>query len=448
MIDPRQEHWNPEFETMGPDLLRPLEDARLAHQIAHTDRLSPFYRAKWAAAGARPGTIRGIADLVRLPFTEKREFQDSQEANPPLGANQTAPLDTLVRMQATGGTTGRPLRLGMTRSDVAVYNEIGARSAWCNGLRPGDVLFECMNYSLYAGGVSDHMTFETLGACVAPVGVGQSKRLIEILKDMRIPVALWSTPSYALHLADVARAEGLDPRDLGIRKGFFSGDAGLAVPGYRARIEDALGLVARDMWGMGELGAPGAECRHGTGLHWLGQGHVIAEFIDPDTAEPIAMADGAKGELVFTTITREAHPLIRFRSHDHVTVWTESCACGRQGFRFRILGRSDDMFIVKGINVFPLGVQDVVAQFAPDLSGEFQIVLDEPPPITRNPTIRVEVGPDVPADRFDAMARRLAQRIRDVLVFTPDVTVLPWGSMPRTERKAKRLFRAYRGEMP
>src|SRR5438093_10378369 len=135
-------------------------------------------------------------------------------------------------MQATGGTTGRPLRMTMTRHDVAIYNELGARGGWAAGMRPGDLLFECMNYSLYAGGVSDHMSFETLGACVAPVGIGQSKRLLEILRDIGIPVSLWSTPSYALHLADVARAAGLEPRALGIRKGFFSGDAGMAVPGY------------------------------------------------------------------------------------------------------------------------------------------------------------------------------------------------------------------------
>src|SRR5262249_38513454 len=153
----------------------------------------------------------------QLPFTEKHELQATQEADSPLGANQCAPLDRLVRMQATGGTTGRPLRMAMTRRDIEVYNEVGARAAWAAGLRPGDVLFECMNYSLYAGGVNDHMTFETVGACVAPVSVGQSKRLIEILRDMRLPSTLYSTPSYALHLAQVARQEGVEPADLGIR---------------------------------------------------------------------------------------------------------------------------------------------------------------------------------------------------------------------------------------
>jgi phenylacetate-CoA ligase len=383
-----------------------------------------------------------------LPFTEKHELQATQEANPPLGANQCVPLDQLVRMQATGGTTGRPLRMAMTRRDIGVYNEVGARAAWAAGLRPGDVLFECMNYSLYAGGVNDHMTFETVGACVAPVGVGQSKRLIEILSDLRIPATLYATPSYALHLAQVARQERVEPAELGIRKGLFSGDAGLAIPGYREQIEETWGMTARDIWGMGELGAPAAECEQASGLHYVGQGLFIVELIDPASGQVVTLADGAVGELVFTTIEREAHPLIRFRSHDHVRSSLVPCPCGRTGFRFRVLGRSDDMFIVKGINVFPLGVQDVIYQFRPALTGDFQILLYEPPPITANPRLRVECGPEVAVTDWPGLRARLVQRIRDVLVFAPDVELLPAGSLPRTEKKAKRLYRLYQGEQP
>jgi phenylacetate-CoA ligase len=310
------------------------------------------------------------------------------------------------------------------------------------------VLFECMNYSLYAGGVNDHMTFETVGACVAPVSVGQSRRLLEIARDMRIPVCLYSTPSYALHLAEVARAEGLDPADLGLRKGFFSGDAGLAIPGYRTRIETTWRMVARDIWGLGELGAPGAECEHTAGLHWVGQGLFAVELIDPVSTEPVPPREGAVGELVLTTLDREAHPLIRFRTHDHVRVSLAPCACKRTGFRFQVLGRSDDMFIVRGVNVYPLAVQDVVLGFRPELTGEFQILLTEPPPVTSEPRLRVEVAAGVAPDRLDDLRQRLARRIRDVLVFTPAVELLPPGSLPPTERKAKRLYRLYEGEQP
>jgi phenylacetate-CoA ligase len=446
--DMSRECWSVEAETLAPAAMRAIQEERLARQLEYTWRASAFYREKWQAAGVDPRRVRRLEELARLPFTEKRELQDSQEAHPPFGANQCAPLDQAVRMQATGGTTGRPLRMIMTRHDVGVYNELGARGAWAAGMRPGDLLFECMNYSLYAGGVSDHHSFEHLGACVAPVGIGQSRRLIEILRDVRMETCLWSTPSYALHLANVARDGGVDPVSLGLRKGFFSGDAGLAIPGYRREIEAALGLVASDIYGLGELGGFGAECRHRGGLHFLGADVVVAELIDPTTGDVLPVTEGRTGELVYTTIDRECHPLIRFRSHDHVRVFAEPCPCGRSGFRFEVLGRSDDMFIVKGINVFPLGVQDVVLGFRPALTGEFQILLPGAPPITYDPALRVEASVGVAPAEFDALRDRLSRRIRDVLVFTPEVTVLPFGSLPQTERKAKRLYRLYLGETP
>src|ERR1700736_103602 len=173
------ECWYQELETTPPDLLHVMEQEKLRRQLDYTWSASALYHRKWEEAGVIPGRVRHLEDLALLPFTEKAELQEAQERGTPLGPNQCAPLDRLVRMQATGGTTGRPLRMGLTRHDVEVYNEVGARGAWAAGLRPGDILFECMNYSLYAGGVNDHMTFETLGACVAPIGVGQSKRLIE-----------------------------------------------------------------------------------------------------------------------------------------------------------------------------------------------------------------------------------------------------------------------------
>ncbi|HEV8676985.1 MAG TPA: AMP-binding protein [Methylomirabilota bacterium] len=446
MTTRRGRYWREEMETAPPARLRSIEQTKLRRQLDYAWTTSPFYRRKWEAAGIDPGRLQHVEDLGRLPFTEKRELQETQEASPPFGDNRCAPIEQLVRMQATGGTTGRPLRLALTRRDIDVYNEVGARAAWAAGLRPGDVLFECMNYSLYAGGVSDHMTFETVGACVAPVGIGQSRRLLEIIRDMRIPVSLYSTPSYALHLAQVAREDGLEPARLGIAKGLFSGDAGLAVPGYRQQIERTWNLAARDIWGMGELGALAAECELVDGLHYLGQGLFVVELVDAETGAPRPLVEGAVGELVLTTLEREAFPLIRFRSHDHVRIAVEPCPCGRAGFRFVILGRSDDMFIVKGINVYPLGVQDVLDGFRPELTGEFQILLDDPPPITRDPRLRVEYGESVRPEALARLRERVTRRIRDVLVFTPVVELVPAGSLPRSERKAKRLYRLYQGE--
>jgi phenylacetate-CoA ligase len=447
-IDVTQHFWNAAVEAMNAAQLRDLELRRLHHLLAYTWRNSGFYRAKWSAAGLTSSQLETLDEVDALPFTEKAELQQTQEEAPPLGANQCAPFDRLIRMQATGGTTGRPLRMGMTRKDVNAYNEVGARAGWLAGIRPGDMLFECMNYSLYAGGVSDHMTFETIGACVAPVSVGQSQRLIEIIRDMRLPVALYSTPSYALHLADVARKEGLEPEQLGIRRGYFSGDAGLGIPEYRREIERTWGLEARDIYGLGELGPLAAECDQRDGLHWVGQGLFLAEVVDVDTGCALPFEDGVVGELVFTTLVREAHPLVRFRTHDHVRITTAECRCGRAGFRFHVLGRSDDMFIVKGVNVYPLGVQDVIFEMRPALTGEFQIILTEPPPITVSPRIRVEYAEGISAAQLSSVRERLARRLRDLLVFTPDVELLAPGTLPRTERKAKRLYRQYRGEVP
>lgn len=434
---------------MSSDGLRTIEEEKLRGQIDYVWRTSPFYRRKWDDAGVVPGRVTGLEDLPRLPFTEKAELQNAQTGPPPFGQNQCAPLASMVRMQATGGTTGRPLRTALTRRDVAVYNEVGARAAWAAGLRPGDVLFECMNYSLYAGGINDHMTFETIGACVAPVGIGQSRRLIDIMQDMQMPVALYSTPSYALHLAHVAQSEGVAPAALGVRKGLFSGDAGLAIPGYREQIEATWNMEARDIYGLGELSPVAAECQHRDGLHWLGQGLFIVELIDPASGAVMPPTEGAVGELVFTTIEREAHPLIRYRSHDHVqVVGTGAHACERTGFRFRVLGRSDDMFIVKGINVYPLGVQDVVYSMRPALTGEFRIVLTEPPPIVDAPLLQAEYGEGIHPQELAGLGDRLARRIRDTLVFSPKIELLAPGTLTHTERKAKRLYRLYQGDTP
>jgi phenylacetate-CoA ligase len=442
--------WNDELETAEPASLAALELDLLQRQLAATAATSDFYRSKWAGAGvvvdAEVANMTGLDDLARLPFTEKHELQAAQAARAPFGTNQAARAERLVRMQATGGTSGTPLRMAMTRSDVEVYNEIGARAAWAAGLRPGDILFECMNYALYAGGVSDHHTFETLGACVAPVGVGQSRRLVEILADLGAPATLYSTPSYALHLAGVAREQGLDPRALGLRWGLFSGDAGLGNPGYRAEIEDTWGLVARSIYGTGETAPVAAECDAADGLHWMGQGAFLAEFIDPATGESVTPLDGATAELVITTLRREAHPLIRFRTHDHVRLRTEPCSCGRTSLRFHVLGRSDDMFIVRGINVFPLAVAALVDEFRPDLSGEFRIVLDEPPPLVAPPRLLVEAGAAAEPDGAARVADALAARIRAVLVFTARVEIVAAGTFPRGEQKTRRLVRSWLGE--
>ena len=438
-------YWNEALETMPPDELRRLEDDRLSEQIAYNHASSPYYRAKLDDAGVTPADVRRVEDLVRLPFMEKGEIAASQADGTLLGVNQCAPLDRIVRIQATGGTTGQPIRIGLTRRDIDDYGEMGAGALWAMGCRPGEVVFECMNYNLYSGGLSDHLTFETLGAATIPFGVGHSQRLLTTMAGLRDPVSIWATPSYAIRLAEVARDMALEPRSLGLRKGYFSGEAGLQVPGYRERIEEIWGMVARDQYGTGELGIHSGECDQLNGVHFGGTGFAVAELIDPDTGDVLPFTEGQQGEVVYTSIRREACPLMRMRSHDLMQVFTEPCACGRTSFRFRILGRSDDMFIVKGVNVFPLAIQASLMSLAPAVTGEFQVDLDRPPPIDYPVPVSVEVAIDLAPDRHEALAREVGDRLRRDLNFTPNVTLVRPGAISG-EGKTRRVVRSYRGE--
>ena len=438
-------YWNQALETLPPDELRRLEYDRLSEQIAYNHASSPYYRAKLDDAGVTPADVRRVEDLVRLPFMEKGEIAASQADGTLLGVNQCAPLDRIVRIQATGGTTGQPIRIGLTRRDIDDYGEMGAGALWAMGCRPGEVVFECMNYNLYSGGLSDHLTFETLGAATIPFGVGHSQRLLTTMAGLRDPVSIWATPSYAIRLAEVARDMALEPRSLGLRKGYFSGEAGLQVPGYRERIEEIWGMVARDQYGTGELGLHSGECDQLNGVHFGGTGFAVAELIDPDTGDVLPFTEGQQGEVVYTSIHREACPLMRMRSHDLMQVFTEPCACGRTSFRFRILGRSDDMFIVKGVNVFPLAIQASLMSLAPAVTGEFQVDLDRPPPIDYPVPVSVEVAIDLAPDRHEALAREVVDRLRRDLNFTPNVTLVRPGAISG-EGKTRRVIRSYRGE--
>ena len=423
-----------------------LEDGRLVDQIAYEYATSPYYRAKLDDAGVAPEDIRRVDDLPAIPFMEKTEVAASQADGTLLGVNQCAPLERIVRIQATGGTTGQPIRIGLTRRDIEDYGEMGARALWAMGCRPGEVVFECMNYNLYSGGLSDHLTFETLGAATIPFGVGHTERLLTMMSGLADPFGIWATPSYAVHLAEVARGMGLDPREIGLRKGYFSGEAGLQVPGYRERVELLWGMVARDQYGTGELGLHSGECEALDGVHFGGIGFAIAELIDPDTGDVLPFEDGQQGEVVYTSIRREASPLLRMRSHDVMQVFTEPCRCGRTSWRFRVLGRSDDMFIVKGVNVFPLAIQTSLMTLAPRLTGEFQVDLDRPPPIDYPVPVTVEVGADVRADAHERVGREVVERLQRDLNFTADVRLVEPGTIAG-EGKTRRVIRSYRGEV-
>jgi phenylacetate-CoA ligase len=288
------------------------------------------------------------------------------------------------------------------------------------------------------------LTFETLGAATIPFGVGHSERLLTMMAGLADPFGIWATPSYAVRLAEVARDMGLDARSVGLRKGYFSGEAGLQVPGYREKVEGLWGMVARDQYGTGELGLHSGECEALDGVHFGGTGFAVAELIDPDTGDVLPFTDGQQGEVVYTSIRREASPLLRMRSHDLMEVFTEPCRCGRTSFRFRILGRSDDMFIVKGVNVFPLAIQASLMTLAPRLTGEFRVDLDRPPPIDYPVPLAVEVAAHVGPDDRAALEREVVERLQRDVNVTADVSLVDPGAIAG-EGKTRRVIRSYRG---
>lgn len=435
-------HWNPALETLSPQALRQHEAPLLARQMEYLYNHSDYYRLRFDDAGVKPSDIRCHQALEALPFTEKRELAAAQRQGALIGPHQCAPGDKIVRLVGTGGTSGKPMRIGWTRRDVEAYNEMGARALWIMGCRPGDVVVNCFNYSIYAGGVMDHMSFERLGASMLAYGVGRTRELLELLQDMPGDKCLYATPSYAIRLAEAAHEAGIDPRSLRLKKGFFSGEAGLQVPGYRQRIEEIWGMSSHDLYGIAELGCQSAECEHRAGMHYCGAGLVVAELIDPVSGAVKPLRDGEQGELVYTSIQREASPLLRLRSHDQVEVNTEPCACGRSSFRFHTLGRSDDMFVVKGVNIFPTGIQRILTDLRPELTGEFRIELDQPPPFDYRPRLLVEISRDLPVAQHAEALAKVERLVAEEMRLRCVVEAAPQGSIA-SEHKTKRVIHNY-----
>ena len=418
-------------ETMPPAWTRRLEEELLVDQVTRCYERSPFWRRKLAGAGVRPEHVLGADDLRRIPFTTKEELRASQENEPPLGDFACADPVDVVRVHLTSGTTGKALVLGYTAEDLLTSARIGARAFWAAGARPDDVLLHCLNYSFYTGGLIDHDSLEETGATMVPVGLGQTRRLLEVWDDLR-PTALFSTLTYPLYLAESAQADGLDPRGLGLRKLIVAGEPGGQLAGTRKRLEELWGAAMRDTYGLSDVwGTFAAECEERAGLHFSGQDGVLVELIDPDSGEPVGIEPGASGELVFTHLAREASPVLRFRSRDLAEILGVDCACGRTGFRFRVAGRSDDMFRVRGVNVFPSSVEGLLRERGLD---RFAIVLERFP---------VEPPVEVLVEGVDGREDEVADAVKGQLGFT---CVVRAATLPRTEAKSKRLYRLYDGD--
>lgn len=434
-----------QFEEMPPAPLRRLQERKLRSQLAYVWDRSPFYRQKFTTAGITSKDVRTIEDLAKLPFTTKDELRASQLAEPPLGAHAAASMDDVVRVHASSGTTGRPSYIGVTKHDAATWAESVARAYYSQGVRPSSILALGFGIGFFVGGVAVQAACEAIGATVVPVGVGASDRMVSAFDDLGAD-QLTCTPSYARYLAEFVRTKlGRDPRELGVKRIFLGAEPGGGVPAVRAQLEELWGARVSESIGNGDvLPVYAGDCEERTGAHFQAPDLVIVEVIDPDTGRALSLEEPEiHGELVFTHIDRECVPLVRFRSADLAVVRTEPCPCGRTGPRLRIVGRTDDLLIVRGVNVWPSAVRDVITSLRPLTTGEFEILLRSPPPLIDGPlSLRVELGDGV-TDDVDAIGRRVTEELRDRLIVAAEVEMVPNESLPRFEMKARLIRKLY-----
>ncbi|MDQ5848568.1 MAG: phenylacetate--CoA ligase family protein [Pseudomonadota bacterium] len=397
-------------------------------QIEALYERSAFYRDKLSAAGFdSPAAVGGIERIAALPFTEKDELRRSQATQPPLGAHAAIDISQAARIYSTSGTSGAPLYIPLTRSDVEDWRQIGRDTYSKNGLKAGERVITTYGAGPFVAGAS-LAAFEAIGAVHIPLGVGNTERLLAAVEQLR-PQALACTPSYAMHIAEVAAAKGV--RLSSIERIIVGGEPGGGEAVFRRNLQNAFNSKVYEIMGIGDIAASlWGECPAQAGMHFSGEGIIHVELIDPESGKALEMKDGAVGELVYTHLRREAAPLLRFRSRDHVTVWTARCACGQSTMRVRCIGRTDDMLIVRGVNVFPTAVREVVARFQPRVTGAVQI-RPRSRGVKQDPPLPVVVEGD--PDLADAIAREL----RNTLMFAPEVRVVAPQSLPRSEYKSK-----------
>jgi phenylacetate-CoA ligase len=407
------------------------DDRSYREQIAYLLARSPFYREKLGAFGPAAG---GLGDIANLPLTEKSELRASATADNPFGAHLCAYPSEIVRVYSTSGTTGSPSYIPLTASDLDNWIATSARSYAASGVKSGERIVTTYNAGPFVAGAA-LAAFDRLGLCHIPVGTGNSERLVKAIADLR-PQAVVMTPSYAAHLIEWAGERGFDLAGSSVKRVLVAGEPGGGEPGFRARLEEGWGAKVTEAMGIGDIGVSlWGECEYQSGMHLGARGIVHAELIDPESGAAIAMADGAEGELVLSHLRHRAAPLLRFRTRDHVRVWTSPCRCGRTAPRVRCLGRTDDMLIVRGVNVFPAAIRAVAGEFAPAVSGHV-LVRPRSPGARQEPPLPVEVELARDGKPDAALAEAIRDRLRQVLIVQARVELVPFGSLKRSEYKS------------
>lgn len=425
-------------ECAAPDEVLKLSDAAWARQAIRVAERSRFYRRKFAVAGASLGHARSVADLPALPFTTKQELRDAQDEQPGFGTHLAVDPDDVKVVYQTSGTSGRPSILALTRNDVLTWQTIGARSYFATGIHPHHSVLTTFGAGPFVAGHT-HGVLDAIGARRFPVAPGDTERVLAAAQ-LGLVDTLLTTPSFALHLAAAVEQRDIEGPSLGLRHIVTGGEPGGGLVSVRRRIEDAFHADVTEAMGLGDI-SPSlyGECPMKGGMHFCGQALVWVELIDPDTRDPLSIEAGAIGEPVYTSLVREAMPLIRFRSGDVVEIGT-SCPCGRTGFRQRVLARVDDMFIVRGVNVYPSAVQAVVGEFRPQVTGRIRCVLEGESVSVPAPVL---IHVEVPEDRQQppGLAVRVADEIRSRLLFRSRIEFVPQSSFGDAGYKTKPVVR-------
>lgn len=425
--------WNKTKECMSRDEMSDLQGKRLHKLVELVYHNVPFYRSKMQALDLTPEDIRSIEDITKLPFTTKQDLRD----NYPVGL-QAASQSEIVRVHASSGTTGNPTIVGYTRRDLEIWKECSARAFTSYGVTRDDIFSVGYGYGLFTGGLGAHYGVEYVGATVIPTSTGNTDKHLRLLRDLKI-TGIACTPSYALYLAEAMERNGMTRNDIALRIGAFGAEPW--TENMREEIEARLGLQAYNLYGLSEIIGPGVsyecECKHGS---HISEDHFYPEIIDPETLQPLPY--GTTGELVFTTLTKTGMPLLRYRTKDLTSLICGTCACGRTNVRMtRIIGRSDDMLIIRGINVFPSQVESVILEM-PEFEPVYMLIVDR---INSLDTlqVQVEVRKDYFSDELGAMLqlrKRLADKLKSVLSISADVRLMEPNSIPRSEGKSVRVI--------
>jgi phenylacetate-CoA ligase len=430
----------PEVETRPWAEQLAIDDGSYRDQLAYLFERSAFYRSKLAAAGiASVEEAGGLEEIARLPLTSKQELRATVTPENPIGTHLCAERARIVRIYSTSGTTGTPSYIPLTAGDLDNWVTGSSRSYAASGVEAGQRIVSSYNAGPFAAGAA-LASFDRIGLSHVPMGTGNTERLMRAVEQLR-PEAAVLTPSYAAYLVEWAAERGVDLPGSSVERVLVAGEPGGGEPALRAKLEHGWGARVTEAMGIGDIGVSlWGECERRDGMHLGARGFVHPELVDPETGNAIEIEDGASGELVLTHLRHRAAPLLRFRTRDHVRVRTSPCPCGRTGPRVRCIGRTDDMLIVRGVNVFPSAVREVVSAFAPAVNGQIAVRPNAPGPKQDPPLpVSVELAPGAAAD--PALADAIRERLREVLVVQTSIDLVPSGTLERSEYKSKLVQR-------